>query len=91
MTPGFMFGTGSRILTGIPGIIILQSGPRSTGVTGIPGYTTVSYTHLQRWNQDGANMKAELEAAGYEVDLQYASNDVQTQVSQIENLSLIHI
>lgn len=39
MTPGFMYGTGSRILTGIPGIIILQSGPRSTGVTGIPGYT----------------------------------------------------
>ena len=41
---------------------------------------------LQRWNQDGANMKAELEAAGYEVDLQYASNDVATQVSQIENM-----
>ncbi len=41
---------------------------------------------LQRWNQDGANMKAELEAAGYEVDLQYASNDINTQVSQIENM-----
>ena len=41
---------------------------------------------LQRWNQDGANMKAELEAAGYEVDLQYAANDIQTQVSQIENM-----
>ena len=41
---------------------------------------------LQRWNQDGANMQAELEAAGYEVDLQYASNDVATQVSQIENM-----
>ncbi|MCR5415843.1 MAG: sugar-binding protein [Pseudobutyrivibrio sp.] len=41
---------------------------------------------LQRWNQDGDNMKKELEAAGYEVDLQYASNDVQTQVSQIENM-----
>lgn len=41
---------------------------------------------LQRWNQDGINMKAELEAAGYRVDLQYASNDVQTQVSQIENM-----
>ena len=41
---------------------------------------------LQRWNQDGSNMKAELEAAGYEVDLQYASNDVQTQVSQVENM-----
>lgn len=41
---------------------------------------------LQRWNQDGENMKAELEKAGYEVDLQYASNDVATQVSQIENM-----
>ncbi len=41
---------------------------------------------LQRWNQDGANMEKELQAAGYEVDLQYASNDVQTQVSQIENM-----
>lgn len=42
---------------------------------------------LQRWNQDGSNMKAELEAAGYEVDLQYAGdNDIPTQVSQIENM-----
>ena len=41
---------------------------------------------LQRWNQDGSNMEAELKAAGYEVDLQYASNDIQTQVSQIENM-----
>ncbi len=41
---------------------------------------------LQRWNQDGSNMKAELEAAGYEVDLQYANNEVATQVSQIENM-----
>ena len=41
---------------------------------------------LQRWNQDGSNMQKELEAAGYEVDLQYASNDPATQVSQIENM-----
>lgn len=41
---------------------------------------------LQRWNQDGSNMQAQLEAAGYEVDLQYAANDIQTQVSQIENM-----
>jgi len=41
---------------------------------------------LQRWNQDGANMKAELEKAGYTVDLQYADNDIATQVSQIENM-----
>lgn len=43
---------------------------------------------LQRWNQDGANMKAQLEAAGYEVDLQYANNEVATQVSQVENMIL---
>jgi putative multiple sugar transport system substrate-binding protein len=41
---------------------------------------------LQRWNQDGDNMQKELEAAGFEVDLQYASNDVQTQLSQIQNM-----
>ena len=41
---------------------------------------------LQRWNQDGENMKAQLEAAGYEVDLQYANNEIATQVSQVENM-----
>ena len=41
---------------------------------------------LQRWIQDGANMKSQLEAAGYTVDLQYAANDIPTQVSQIENM-----
>ena len=41
---------------------------------------------LQRWNQDGENMKKQLEDAGYEVDLQFASNDVATQVSQVENM-----
>ncbi|MCR5116228.1 MAG: sugar-binding protein [Lachnospiraceae bacterium] len=41
---------------------------------------------LQRWNQDGDNMKKQLEAAGYTVDLQYADDSVETQVSQIENM-----
>jgi len=41
---------------------------------------------LQRWNQDGANMKKQLEAKGYKVDLQYANNDVNTQVQGIENM-----
>ena len=40
----------------------------------------------ERWINDGANMKAQLEALGYEVDLQYAEDDVQAQVSQIENM-----
>ena len=41
---------------------------------------------LQRWNQDGSNMEKELKAAGYEVDLQYAANEIPSQVSQIENM-----
>lgn len=41
---------------------------------------------LQRWNQDGANMEAKLKAQGYDVDLQFAENKIETQVSQIENM-----
>lgn len=41
---------------------------------------------LQRWNQDGENMKKQLEAKGYKVDLQYANNDVNTQIQQLENM-----
>jgi putative multiple sugar transport system substrate-binding protein len=40
----------------------------------------------ERWIQDGDAVKAELEAAGYKVDLQYAEDDIPTQVSQIENM-----
>ena len=43
---------------------------------------------LQRWNQDGENMKKLLEEAGYTVDLQFANNDVAQQVSQLENMIL---
>ncbi len=41
---------------------------------------------LQRWNQDGTNMKAALEAKGYEVDLRYADNDVVEQIEQIDDM-----
>ncbi|RVU54468.1 multiple monosaccharide ABC transporter substrate-binding protein [Anaerosphaera multitolerans] len=41
---------------------------------------------LQRWNQDGENMEKSLKALGYDVELQYAENKVDMQVSQIENM-----
>lgn len=41
---------------------------------------------LQRWNQDGAYLKDKFEAAGFTVDLQYASDDVSIQVNQVENM-----
>lgn len=40
----------------------------------------------ERWIRDGGNMKDQLEKLGYTVDLQYAEDDVQAQVSQIENM-----
>ena len=63
----------------IPGVAVKADDKKLIGVT-------MPTKDLQRWNQDGDNMKKELEAAGYEVDLQYASNDAQTQVSQVENM-----
>ena len=63
----------------IPGVAVKADDKKLIGVT-------MPTKDLQRWNQDGENMKKELEAAGYEVDLQYAEDDVQMQVSQIENM-----
>jgi putative multiple sugar transport system substrate-binding protein len=40
----------------------------------------------QRWIQDGGFMKEILEERGYEVDLQYAEDNIDAQVSQIENM-----
>lgn len=40
----------------------------------------------ERWIQDGNAVKEQLEAEGYKVDLQYAEDDIPTQVSQIENM-----
>ncbi len=41
---------------------------------------------LQRWNQDGDNMKKSLEEAGFEVVLEYADDKVEQQVTQVENM-----
>ena len=39
----------------------------------------------QRWINDGDAVKSQLEAKGYTVDLQYAQDDIPTQLSQLEN------
>jgi putative multiple sugar transport system substrate-binding protein len=40
----------------------------------------------ERWIADGNAVKKALEDQGYKVDLQYAEDDIPTQVSQIENM-----
>jgi putative multiple sugar transport system substrate-binding protein len=39
----------------------------------------------ERWIGDGDNLKKQLEAKGYKVDLQYAEDDIPTQVNQLDN------
>ena len=70
------------LLTAALAVAALGTTANAEGLIGVAMPTQ----DLQRWNQDGANMKSELEAAGYEVDLQYAANDIATQVSQLENM-----
>ena len=41
---------------------------------------------LERWEKDGNNMVKEFEALGYETDIQYAQDEIQTQAAQIENM-----
>ncbi|MFD4029129.1 multiple monosaccharide ABC transporter substrate-binding protein [Streptomyces sp. NPDC058637] len=40
----------------------------------------------ERWIADGRNMAAEFKKLGYKTDLQYGEDDVDQQVSQIENM-----
>ena len=60
----------------------VEEAPAAGGLVGVAMPTK----DLQRWVQDGDNMKSKLEEAGYTVDLQYAANDIPTQVSQIQNM-----
>lgn len=60
-------------------------GKNSSGENGTIGIAMPSKT-LERWVSDGANMKKEFESIGYGVDLQYAEDVVENQVSQIENM-----
>jgi putative multiple sugar transport system substrate-binding protein len=39
----------------------------------------------ERWIGDGDNLKKQLESKGYKVDLQYAEDDIPTQVNQLDN------
>jgi putative multiple sugar transport system substrate-binding protein len=40
----------------------------------------------ERWVKDGNEVKKDLEAAGYKVDLEYADNSIPTQVQQVGNM-----
>ncbi|WP_372508460.1 multiple monosaccharide ABC transporter substrate-binding protein [Salinibacterium sedimenticola] len=85
-----------KLLTGIAAgsalVLALAgcSGDRTGGGDGdtegaIVGVSMPTQTS-ERWIADGANVEAELEERGYTVDLQFANDDIPTQLSQIENM-----
>jgi putative multiple sugar transport system substrate-binding protein len=60
----------------------------ASGAAGAAGAligVTMPTKSSERWIHDGDNLKQQLEKLGYKVDLQYAENDIPTQVNQIEN------
>ncbi|MCX6502035.1 MAG: sugar ABC transporter substrate-binding protein [Microbacterium sp.] len=59
-----------------------SSGDGDGGLIGVAMPTKSS----ERWIQDGNAVKEQLEDEGFTVDLQYAEDDIPTQVSQIENM-----
>jgi putative multiple sugar transport system substrate-binding protein len=58
-----------------------SSGSNEGALVGV----TMPTKSSERWIHDGDNVKSALEKLGYKVDLQYAENDIPTQVNQIEN------
>lgn len=66
-------------------MIFAAGGRENTGGKKVVGVAMPTQSS-ERWINDGANMKKQLEAKGYAVELQYAEDDVQMQVSQLENL-----
>ncbi|WP_300593540.1 multiple monosaccharide ABC transporter substrate-binding protein, partial [Microbacterium sp.] len=75
---------GALLLSGCSG----SGGGGSTDGGGDGGLVGVAMPtkSSERWIQDGDAVKAELENQGFTVDLQYAEDDIPTQVSQIENM-----
>jgi putative multiple sugar transport system substrate-binding protein len=60
----------------------------SAGVVAGPGSlvgVTMPTKKSERWIADGKNVEDALTKLGYKVDLQYAEDDIPTQVNQIEN------
>lgn len=69
-----------QLLSGIEDTEPLQEEPHKKVGVMMPNKTS------ERWISDGINMKAKLELLGYDVDLQYAEDEIELQIAQIEKM-----
>ena len=67
---------------GRPGTASTGSADNKGALVGVAMPTKVS----ERWIADGNAVKSDLEKDGYKVDLEYANNDIPTQVQQINTM-----
>lgn len=80
-------GGGASATTGAPtttaaGAATTGAAPAAGGTIGVAMPNKTS----SRWVADGNAVKAGLEAAGYQVDLEYAADDIPTQTQQIDQM-----
>lgn len=62
-----------------------QQGPAGGDNAGALVGVTMPTRSSERWIGDGDNVKKQLEALGYKVDLQYAEDDIPRQTQQLDN------
>ncbi len=75
-----MSGCGRTEDTGTGGTKNAAGGEKGTIGVAMPTKTS------ERWIKDGSYIKEELEKAGYKVNLQYANDDIPTQVTQVNDM-----
>ena len=84
-----MIGAGALALSGCAGSGA-GGGDASGSAAGDGGTVRVGVSMptqvSERWIADGKSVKEQLEAKGYEVDLQYANDDIPTQTQQIDQM-----
>lgn len=74
------------VMTGVVGAAVLagcgSGGSTERPLVGVAMPTTAS----ERWIADGENVRSQLEALAYDVDLRYAEDDVPTQIEQLTEM-----
>jgi len=73
------------IASTVAGVVALVAAEARAAGKGTVGIAMPNKSSL-RWIGDGDSMVKELTAMGYDTDLQYAEDDIPTQLSQIENM-----
>ncbi|MGV8895322.1 MAG: multiple monosaccharide ABC transporter substrate-binding protein [Rhodoglobus sp.] len=75
----------AAIVVGLAACSSTSTGGSAGGDGGLIGVAMPTKSS-ERWIADGNALKESLESQGFTVDLQYAEDDIPTQVSQVENM-----